>query len=304
VVVLALVLGACGDDTEPAPRQQPMPTQRQPAADPAAGITTPLDGVAPQYDAAVLAELSGDTAAARTGYEKLLAAADAPAPLAARAALHLAQLEARAGKNRHALDLGARAAALAPSDVAIADGIAQLRADVVAAAGAGDFRGPPAGTALPGVEPQVADQFAAAERALAEVHARRPHLVIEALSASISAQEAAYESVAARYRMVREHGGLAQLASDYRIGSLYHDLGLVLLFEPIPPELEATFAAGLRRVLRATAISYLKKAIAAYDECLAAPTPEGELSLWRLAAETDRRAAGDVLDAAGEGSPR
>jgi len=300
VLVLALELGACAGDGEPPPLPRPASAPRVAAADPAAGVTTQLDGVAPLYDAAVLAELAGDGSAARAGYEKLLAAPDAPAPLAARAALHLAQLEARAGKNRRALDLGARAAALAPSDVAIADGIAQLRADVVAAAGAGDIRGLPAGTALPGVDPKIADEFAAAERALVDVHARRLRLVIESLSASISAQEDAYEAVAARYRKVREHGGLAALASDYRIGSLYHDLGLALLFEPLPPELEATFAAGLRRVLRASAIAYLKKAIGAYDECLAAQAPDAEL--WRLAAETDRRAARDVLDAAGEGA--
>ena len=298
-MVLVLALGACGGKSGTAPTSVPAAPARIAAADPAAGITTPLDGVAPAYDGAVLADLEGDDAAARAGFATLLATSDAPPALAARAALHLAQIEARQGKNRRALDLGARAAALAPNDVAITDGIAQLRADVVAASGAGDIRGPRVGTALPGVDPKVAEAFAAAERALARVHALRPHPVIEALSASIRGQEDAYETVAERYRAVASHGGLAQIAADYRIGSVYHDLGLALLFEPLPPELDSTFAAGLRRVLRASALADLKKAIAQYETCLAAPAL-ADAELWRLAAETDLRAARDVLGEAGQ----
>ena len=271
---------------------------RAPAADPATGVTTELDGVAPIYDQAVMAELAGDVPAARDGYEKLLAAQDAPAGLAARSALRLAQLEARAGKNRHALDLGARAAALAPNDVAITDGIAQLRADLVAATGAGDIH-PPIGTPLPGVDAKVADAFAAAEHAFAAVHARHARPVIEALSASIRAQEDAFEAVAARYHAIAESPGLAHIAASYREGSVYHDLGLGLLFEPLPPELDSTFAAGLHRVLRTRALANLKKAIASYESCLAGPAPP-DAELWRLAAETDLRAARDVLGKAGE----
>lgn len=292
-------LAACGDDDRVPVAPAVLAAPRAPAADPANGVTTELDGVAPIYDQAVVAELAGDVPAARAGYEKLLAAPDAPATLAARAALHLAQLEARAGKNRHALDLGARAAALAPNDVAITDGIAQLRADIVAASGAGDIRGPPIGRPLPGVDPKVAEAFAAAERALVAVHARHARPVIEALSASIRAQEDAYDEVAARYHAIAEHPGLAHIAASYREGSLYHDLGLGLLFEPLPPELDSTFAAGLHRVLRARALAYLKKAIAAYESCLAGPAPP-DAELWRLAAETDLRAARDVLGKAGE----
>src|ERR1700689_4729202 len=86
---------------------------------------------------------------------------------------------ARAGKSRHALDLVARASTLGAGDLAIAEGVAQVRADVVAASGAGDIRGPKLGTQLPGVEPRVADAFATAERELARVHALRPRQRLE-----------------------------------------------------------------------------------------------------------------------------
>src|SRR5262249_27255091 len=153
------------------------------------------------------------------GFDHVLAS-DTPAPLAARAALHLAQLESRTGKSRRALDLVARASALAPSDVAIAEGVAELQADVVAAAGTGDLRGPRLGTPLQGVDPGVAAAFAAAERALAQVHKLRPRPIIEALSTSIRVKEDATEDAVLRYRAVAEHGGLAMIAASYRIGSL------------------------------------------------------------------------------------
>jgi len=289
---------ACGDDARPHGRPAEIAPRDRSAADPARGITTELDGASPAFGAALLAELTGDGAAARAGYERVLAASDPPAALAARAALHLAQLESRAGRSRHALDLVARASALAPSDVAIAEGVAELQADVVAAAGAGDIRGPRLGTPLPGVEPRVADAFAAAERALERVHKLRPRPIIEALSTSIRVKEEATEDAVARYRAVAEHGGLAQIAASYRAGSLYHDLALGLLFE-LPPELDPAVAAGLRRTLRGRAVAYLKKAVLEYRASLTAPKhPDDEL--WRLAAETDLRGARDVLGEAGE----
>ena len=317
LAALAVVaaLAACGDDVAPRTEPQTTPTVDRSAADPATGMTTDLDGVAPAFGDAVLAELTGDEVAARAGFERLLAATDAPAALAARAALHLAQIEARAGRDRHALDLVVRAAALAPSDVVIAEGVAQLRADAVAASSAGNIRGPKLGTPLPGVAPEVAEAFAAAERGLAMVHKlrRRPSPlagyrwwqylssdapIFEALSSSIRAKEDATESVAAKYRAVAEHGGLALVAAHYRAGSLYHDLALGLLFE-LPPELDPAVAAGLRRTLRARSLAYIKRAVTEYRTCLAAPPPpEGEL--WRLAAETDLHAAQDVLGEAGE----
>jgi hypothetical protein len=292
----SLGLAACGDDGPPSPRPAQVAAPGRAAADPALGVTTPLDGAAPQLAAAMFAELTGDLATARAGFERVLAGTDTP--LAARAALHLAQLESRAGKNHHALELAARASALAPGDVAIVEGVAELQADVVAAAGAGDLRGPRLGTLLPGVDPRVADAFAAAERALARVHQLRVRPVLETLSSSIRLKEDATEDVVARYRAVAEHGGLALIAASYRAGSLYHDLALSLLFE-LPPELDPAVAAGLRRTLRSRAIADLKKAVIEYRAALAAPKhPDDEL--WHLAAETDLRDARDLLVAAGE----
>jgi hypothetical protein len=292
------MLFACGDDAQPRSRPAEIAAASRAAADPARGITTELDGASPAFGAALLAELTGDVSAARAGFERVLAASETPSPLAARAALHLAQLESRAGKSRHALDLVARASALAPSDVAIAEGVAELQADVVAAAGAGDLRGPRLGTPLPGVEPRVAEAFAAAERALEQVHKLRPRPLIEALSTSIRVKEDATEAAVQKYRAVAEHGGLAEIAASYRAGSLYHDLALGLLFE-LPPELDPAVAAGLRRTLRGRAVAYLKKAVSEYRSSLAAPKhPDDEL--WRLAAETDLRGARDVLGEAGE----
>lgn len=294
-VFLILLAVACGDD---GPRQTPppaAPAKSRAAADPADGVATAYDGPAPWFGAALLAELTGDEAAARAGFEHLLGATDAPPQLAARAALHLAQFEARAGRSHRALDLVAHAAALAPSDVAVAEGIAQLRADIVAASGAGDSHGPRVGFVLAGVDAKAADAFAAAERALAAVRRFHPR-PFEVL---LGATEDATEDVVAKYRALAERGGLVKIAADYRIGSLYHDLAYGLLSEaPLDP----TVAAGLRRQLRERALAYLRRAITAYEACLAGATsPDAEL--WRLAAETDLRGAREVLGEAGGASP-
>jgi hypothetical protein len=293
-LVFLLALVACGDDPHASAPPPPTPTQSRAAADPAEGVTTELDGVAPTYSVALVAELQGDEAAARAGFERVLAAPDAPPLLAARAALHLAQFETRAGKSpRHALDYVARATTLAPGDTAIAEGVAQVEADVVAASGAGDIRGPEVGKPLPGVEPKVAAAFAAADRALVRVHAIRPRQRLD-----VWAKEDATEEVAARYRKVADAGGLAKIAADYRIGSLYHDLALGLLFE-LPSGLAPSVAGELRRTLRTRALAYLKRAVASYQDCLAAPkSPDAEL--WQLAAETDLRNARDVLGEASQ----
>ncbi len=296
-ILFALLLAACGDPEQRRVIAETTPAADRSAADPAEGITTELDGAAAAFGEAMLAELTGDQATARAGFERVLASPDSPAPLAARSALHLAQLESRAGRSGHARDLSLRASALAPNDPVIIDGGAQIRASAVAASGAGDLRGPRLGTALPGVDPAVAALFAAAEKAREKVHRLRPRPIIEALSTSIRAKEDATEAVVAQYRSIAEHGGIALVAAHYRAGSLYHDLALGLLFE-LPPELDPNVAAGLRGTLRGRARVYLKKAAAEYKLALAAAAvPDAEL--WRLAAETDLRAAQDVLGEAG-----
>lgn len=182
IALVAALVTACDDAEQRRAPAEPAPAAERSAADPAAGIATELDGAAPAFGDAVLAELTGDEAAARAGFEKVLAAADTPQPLAARAALHLAQLELRAGRTGHARDLALRAAALAPNDPVIYEGGAQIRASAVAESASGDIRGPRLGTPLPGVEPKVAEAFAEAEKAFARVHRLRPRPIIEALS--------------------------------------------------------------------------------------------------------------------------
>ncbi len=290
---LVLLVAACGD-----PEQRRVITETAPAADrtgadPAAGVQTELDGAAPAFGDAVLAELTGDEAAARTGFERVLAAPDSPAPLAARAALHLAQLESKAGRTSHARDLSLRASALAPNDPVVVEGSAQIRASAVAESGAGDLRGPRLGTPLTGVAPEVAVAFATAEKALDKVHRFRPRPIIEALSTSIRAKEDMTEAVVAQYRAIADHGGVALVAAHYRGGSLYHDLALGLLFE-LPPELDPNVAAGLRQTLRRRALGYLRKAATEYKLALDAK-PLSDAELWRIAAETDLRAAQDLL---------
>ncbi|CAN5804495.1 hypothetical protein BH11MYX2_BH11MYX2_37160 [soil metagenome] len=292
-VALAVLLSACVDSAPSGGHSAPLNSEPPAVADLARGMTTDLDGVRPAFADAVLAELLGDNDLARANYERVLGDGDVPSALAARSALHLAQLESRAGNSRKALDLVVRAAALAPGDNAIAEGFAQVSADSAAASGNDNIPGPPPGTTLAGVDAATAKKFAAAERQLVAVHRLRARPVIEALSSSIRAKEAATENAVAMYRGVAASGGLAFIAGHYRAGSLYHDLALGLLFE-LPPELDANVAAGLRRTLRTRAQGNLKKAIAEYDQVLAtAPQPDGEL--WRLAAETDAHAAHELM---------
>ncbi len=292
VLVLALALWACGGDRQAPPEPAAAPAGERAAADPALGVAE-VDAPAIAFGGGVLAEITRDVPAARAAYERVLAAPDAPPAITAGAALYLAWFEQRAGNNRHALDLGARAAALAPGNAAITDGVAQLRDAIVAAAGAGDIRGPRIGTPLPGVAPAVAEAFGAAERALEAVTKLRLRPNIEAVRATIRYKEDATQLVVAKYRTVAEHGGVAKDASHYRVGSLYHDLAIALQFE-LPPEMELRSQVNLREILRTRAVFYLKKAVAEYVAGLDAPqTPDSEL--WRLAAETDLRRARDVL---------
>jgi hypothetical protein len=297
-LALALAPAACSGERQAPAVPAAAPAGERAAADPSLRVGTEIDAPAIAFGGGVLAEITRDQAAARAAYERVLAAPDAPPAIAGGAALYLAWFEHRAGNNRHALDLGARAAALAPANAAITDGVAQLRDAIVAAAGADDIRGPRLGTPLPGVPPRVAEAFAAAERAFAAVTKLRVRPNIEAVFATIRYKEDSTESVVAKYRAVAEHGGIAKVAGHYRAGSLYHDLALALQFE-LPPELERQSTGDLRHILRTRAVFYLKKAVAEYVACQGGPqTPDSEL--WRLAAETDLRRARDVLGGVGK----
>jgi hypothetical protein len=295
-LLLALLVACAEDELHPTALTSVEPQGRA-AADPAIGATTDLDGAAPAFGDAVLAELTGDEAAARAAYERVLASPEVPAALAARASLHLAQMESRGGRTRHALDLIARATALAPTDAVVTEGAAALRADIVVAAGAGAIRGPRLGTPLTGVPADVAEQFATAERALGQWHKARLRIVIEALTRSINDKLNRTAGLVAQYKTIADRGGSARSAATYRAGSLYHDLALELAFADLPPELEKG-SGDLRATLRGLAIVNLRKAVAEYRAAIdGEQSPEGEL--WRLAAETDMRRAIDVLRAAG-----
>ena len=74
VAVAVAALGGCTDDTpRPDVPDNVTPVDRS-AANPAEGVTTELDGAAPAYGEALLAELAGDEASARVGFERVLAA--------------------------------------------------------------------------------------------------------------------------------------------------------------------------------------------------------------------------------------
>jgi len=280
-VLLLLALLACGDDRERSNKHPDLAPHGSVAANPAAGVTTDLDGPAPAFGEGVLAELTGDEAAARASYEHVLSGPNVPPEVAARAALHLAQLEVRAGKPGRARDLIARAKSLAPADTLVTEGADRVRSEIVGGNSTGDIRGPKPGTPLPGVPQKIARTFAAAERALAEVHALRPRQRL-----AVWEKEDATAYVVRLYRAIAEHGGVAQVAAEYRIGTLYHDLAIGLLVDP--------YASDLRRTLRGVAYADLKKAVTAYKASLSG-TSSPEADMWRVHAETDLRAALAVL---------
>ena len=144
--------------------------------------------------------------------------------------------------------------------------------------------------------PHVAEAWAIAERAFGVVHALRPRARIEAVSKSVDQKVGATEEAASKYRAIALAGGLATMAAQYRMASLYHHLALTLLLFEAPAELATKLAQEFRRTLRVRGLAYLKKAVAEYRACIAAPE---QAELWRLAAETDLRRALDVLGAGG-----
>jgi hypothetical protein len=295
-IVIAAVLFGCAAEEKPraAPAARPEVDRR--AADLAEGVTTELDTASAAFGDGVLAELMGDAKAARAAFDRVLASEEVPPHVAARAALHLAQIMSREGNRRDAMDLVARAEAFAPNDQVITRGVKQLRGDLVSAAGTGEVRGPRPMTALPGVDAKTAGAFAAAEKRLVETHRIRVRPAFTSLYGSLRAKEVATESLVAKYRVVAEAGGLAKMAAHYRAGSLYHDFATSLFVVVLPPELGDTEQAQARDRYRARAWANLERAAAEYRACLAEPaTPEAEL--WRLAAETELRRATQLLDA-------
>jgi hypothetical protein len=299
LLALALVLAglaACGDATPARPHDPPAPPARD-----AAAFVAPAPALAPganRYWHAYLDDVLGDDGGGRAGYEAAYAAAATEPAIAARAALHLAEREADAGNRRRALELVARATQLAPDDDGTRDAADRLQAGLAAAPlGPGqpdEVRGPPLGTPIAAATPEVAADFAAAEKLLARAHRIRMEPALESLSSTVKAKERATDEAVAAYKKVADAGGLAAVAAEFRSGSLYHDLAVELVFD-LPPELDPAVATRLRRTLGDSARAYLHKAQAAYRRALAIEAHGDDAELWRVAAETNLRAAGELL---------
>lgn len=241
--------------------------------------------------------LRGDLELAHSAYDDVIrGAGEAEPELAARAALRLAELEARVGNRREAVELVARASALGRDDPDVVARADRMQAHLASVRSKGsEVRGPPAGTALEGVGDEAAARFADAEQLLAAYHTVRLRPRLEDLRGGVRAKERAMDVAVRAYREVIELGDpVASAAAEFRTASLYHDLALSLMFD-LPPELEEHAAARLRRELRGQAIAHLRKALNAYERSLdeAADLPGSDR--WRVAAERGRASVEDLL---------
>jgi len=293
-MVMALLVAACAPERREPPAADAVDAGVETARRGDAGVAGPP--AARQFWAAYLeAQVGGDLAAARRGYEEVLARADEDPTAAARAAVELAELEALEGNRRRALELLARAQSLAPDDAPVAEAAGDLSARLAATpAGRSDVRGPPPGTALPGVADDVQERWQKAEELLLAAHRIRMKPVLEALSGSVRRKESATEAAVRAYREVAAAGGLAAVAAEFRAGTLYHDLAVELVFD-LPPELDPGVAARIRRTLRGSAVTYLRRAVAAYERALDTTATGPDVDPWRVAAEASARAARDLL---------
>jgi hypothetical protein len=122
---------------------------------------------------------------------------------------------------------------------------------------------------------------------------------LESLSSTVRLKENATDAAVLAYKKVADAGGLPAIAAEFRAGSLYHDLAVELVFD-LPPELDPAVASRLRRTLGDSARAYLGKAVAAYKRALATPAHGDDVELWRVPAETNLRAAGELLGEGGK----
>jgi hypothetical protein len=293
LIAALLFVVACGDDEIVKPREMPVAAPKV-----AVAFEATPPAMAPganRYWHAYLDDVLGDDG--RTGFEAAYAAAPSEPLVAARAALHLAEREMTAGNRRRALELVARATQLAPDDDGIRDAADRLQAGLAAAPSGesqqDEVRGPPLGTPIPG-SPDTVASFAAAEKLLVRAHHIRMEPALESLSSTVKKKERATDEAVAAYKKVADAGGLAAVAAEFRSGSLYHDLAVELVFD-LPPELDPAVASRLRRTLGDSARAYLRKAEAAYKRALAIDARGDDAELWRVPAETNLRAAGELL---------
>lgn len=295
LLLLAALLAACSPDRREPPAAVAIDAAPVSADRGDAGVPGSRAVAREFWSAYLEAQVGGDLAAARQGYEDVLARAAEDPTAAARAAVELAELEALEGNRRRALELLARAQSLAPDDAPVADAAGALSARLAATpAGRSDVRGPAPGTALSGASEEVQAQWRQAEALLLTAHRLRMKPVLEALSGSVRRKEAATEAAVRAYREIAAIGGLATVAAEFRAGTLYHDLAVELVFD-LPPELDPGVAARLRRTLRASAVSYLRRAVAAYERALESPATGEDVDPWRVAAEASARAARELL---------
>jgi hypothetical protein len=295
---LAVALAGCGD----ADRSEPV------AGEPVVVEATSDAAAAPQqsrwseryYEGYLAETMEADVEAARAAYLEVLAgAADEEPDSAARAALRLAELELLAGNRRKAQELVARASVLGRDSPEILERADRAQARTAALRSqSSEVRGPPAKTELEGEDPTTVQLFRRAEGLLAAYHGRRLQPRLEGVRSGIRQKESAREQAERVYHQVIEAGAReAKVASEFRIGSLHHDLALALMFD-VPPELEEREAAKLRRSLRSRALGHLRKARAAYERSLEAAGTGREVASterWRLAAEVGLRAVKDLL---------
>lgn len=261
------LISACGSDDvtpEPTPREQARPAREE--APPA-----PPQLHARYYEGYLAEILDGDAPRANEAYRQVMDRADSrEATLAARAALHLAQLEAWQGNRREAVELVARAAALGGQDPDVVERADNLQDELGSVQVTGtDVRGPPLGTELTGVSEEVKAKFARAEKLSRSYYRTHTRPRIEDPQAGARARQRTAELAERAYGAVIDLGEpAAAVAAEFRIGSLYHDLGVSLVSEQ-PPELERRALGRLRRQQKVRAARYYRTARAAYRRSLA-----------------------------------
>jgi hypothetical protein len=140
--------------------------------------------------------------------------------------------------------------------------------------------------------------LAKGEGLLTAYHPTRLRPRIFELRAAIRQKQNAMDGAVRAYRAVAELGEpAATVAAEFRIGSLFNDLSISLMFD-LPPELERNEATRLRGSLSSRAIADLRRARDAYRRCLEAAElvpRRDDVANWRAAAELGLRTVEDLL---------
>ncbi|MCP4448803.1 MAG: hypothetical protein GY811_26240 [Myxococcales bacterium] len=297
-VSLALVIATLGCD--PAQKGEPR------SADLADVQPAPSDRPAPsvrdarhQYYRGYLADvLAGDRTRAQEHYQAVLGHGAEQPNLVAAAALRLARWAEIRRERRTAMDLAVRASVLGADTPRMKTAADALRLRLARTVRAQDIevRGPRAGTAIEGVSPEIAAQFAAAEGLLGAYHRRRLQPRLEALVASVRGKRGAMERAVRAYREVIASGNrIATVAAEFRIASLHYDFSLSLTFE-LPGELAPEVAMSMRSSLRSEVRQVRARAKAAYARSLVAGVvASAEAKPWSEASSLGLASVEDLL---------